>query len=282
MKKSNCCPCSSAPARSIKAFSTRIAATLFGGPLDDHQSTCVGAVIAAGALALVTGRDVSGAHVAYVLATIYHETAKTMRPIEEYGKGAGRPYGEVDAETGQAYYGRGYVQLTWRENYQKASNACFDPQLVQNTAATDFVIAPGRALMPFYAAQIALLGMSQGWFTGKKLSDYDGPNGYDYINARRIINGSDRAELIAGYARQFEEAGRLAAGGHIERATLSQGSRGSDVLELQLALGLPHDGIFGSATKSTVLAFQSTHGLTADGVVGRATWDTIDREVYGL
>ncbi|WP_421210024.1 peptidoglycan-binding protein [Aeromonas enteropelogenes] len=282
MKKTACCPCSGAPTRSIKAFSTRIAATLFGAPLDSHQSVCIGAVIAAGALARVTGRDAPFPHQAYVLATIYHETAHTMRPIEEYGKGEGRPYGAPDPETGQTYYGRGYVQLTWRENYQKASVACFDPLLTQGSATTDFVMTPGRALMPFFAAQIALFGMGQGWFTGKRLSDYDTPNGYDYINARRIINGTDRAELIAGYARLFEEAARLAAGGHIERATLSKGSHGSDVIELQLALGLPHDGVFGQATRDTVEAFQSAHGLNPDGVVGRMTWDTIDREVYGL
>ena len=44
-----------------------------------------------------------------------------MWPIEEYGKGAGKSYGQPDPDTGETYYGRGFVQLTWRENYAKAS-----------------------------------------------------------------------------------------------------------------------------------------------------------------
>jgi len=50
---------------------------------------------------------------AYMLATAKHETAHTMKPIEEYGHGAGRDYGRPDPQTGKAYYGRGYGQLTW-------------------------------------------------------------------------------------------------------------------------------------------------------------------------
>ncbi len=61
-----------------------------------------------------------------MLATAYWETAQTMEPIEEYGKGAGRPYGEPDPATEQTYYGRGYVQLTWLPNYEKASKEIYD------------------------------------------------------------------------------------------------------------------------------------------------------------
>ncbi|MGY3910761.1 peptidoglycan-binding protein [Aeromonas piscicola] len=283
MKALRRCTCAASPSdvRSIKALRNRIAATLFKGSLDNAQTACIGGLIATTAVARGVGFAAPMAHLAYVLATIYHETATTMRPIEEYGKGAGRPYGEPDKETGHAYYGRGYLQLTWRENYEKASRLCFDPQLVQGEL--DFVANPERMLVPFYAAQAALFGMRHGWFTGKSLADYDRPDGsFDYINARRIINGTDRAELIAGYARQFEEAGRLAIGLGIERAQLMTGAKGSDVIELQLALGLPHDGVFGPQTKETVKAFQRAHGLQVDGVVGPTTWSTIDSEVYGL
>ena len=55
----------------------------------------------------------------YILATAYHETAFRMEPIEEYGKGRGREYGIPDSETGQIYYGRGFVQVTWKANYAK-------------------------------------------------------------------------------------------------------------------------------------------------------------------
>src|SRR5882757_1068467 len=56
---------------------------------------------------------------AYMLATTFWETARTMQPIEEFGKGAGHPYGQPDPVTGQTYYGRGLLQLTWKANYQK-------------------------------------------------------------------------------------------------------------------------------------------------------------------
>src|SRR3954469_12886143 len=56
----------------------------------------------------------------YCLATTYHETASEMQPIEEYGEGEGQSYGAIDPETGFAYFGRGFVQLTWRDNYARA------------------------------------------------------------------------------------------------------------------------------------------------------------------
>ena len=59
---------------------------------------------------------------AYALATAYHETAKTIGPIREIGLGHGRPYGVPDPVTGQTYYGRGLVQLTWKKNYQAFSD----------------------------------------------------------------------------------------------------------------------------------------------------------------
>ena len=56
---------------------------------------------------------------------------------------------------------------------------------------------------------------------------------------------------------------------------LKQGSRGEQVKELQRALGIAADGIFGSGTALEVRRFQSANGLTADGIVGPATWEAI-------
>ncbi|TOE35570.1 hypothetical protein CGJ43_25525, partial [Vibrio parahaemolyticus] len=77
------------------------------------------------AMFVMLGMTVPLQYLAYVLATTYHETGHTMKPIEEWGKGQGRPYGEPDPETGQTYYGRGYVQLTWLANYIKAKAAVY-------------------------------------------------------------------------------------------------------------------------------------------------------------
>jgi hypothetical protein len=140
---------------------------------------------------------------AYMLATVKHECAETWRPIEEYGKGAGRKYGEVVTvfdSSGQPhqnrYYGRGYVQLTWRYNYEAIGAA-----LGMGDA---LLIRPELALEPQTAYQIMSWGMRNGTFTGKKLSDYINAGSADYRNARRIINGTDQAARIADYARQME------------------------------------------------------------------------------
>lgn len=130
-------------------------------------------------------------HRAYILATAWHETARTMQPITEIGKGKGRLYGVPAGPYKQIYYGRGYVQLTWLQNYQKAAQI----------AGQDLVQYPDLALRPDIAGQIAISGMTGGWFTGKKLSDYS-----DYVGMRHVINGTDQASLIAGYAQHFETA----------------------------------------------------------------------------
>jgi len=125
---------------------------------------------------------------AYILATVWHETAKTMRPIEEYGKGKGKKY------EGK-YYGRGYVQLTWDYNYKKAT--------AKNTKGWDFINHPELALQVEPAMWICFEGMRNGWFTGKKLSDYFNDEKTDPVNARRIINGTDCAYLITEIYNKF-------------------------------------------------------------------------------
>lgn len=130
---------------------------------------------------------------AYMLATTYHETARTMQPINEYGKGKGRKYGVPDSKTGQTYYGRGFVQLTWLDNYRRMGTI----------TGTDLVNKPELALQLPIASAIMFEGMIRGTFTGKKLADYFSGSKDDPVNARRIINGTDKAELIAGLHKQF-------------------------------------------------------------------------------
>lgn len=138
---------------------------------------------------------------AYILATVYHETAGEMRPIEEYGKGAKRPYGNPDPQTGLAYYGRGFPQLTGRDNYD----------LFGRRLGIDLLHKPELALQAAHSAKILVLGMSKGLFTGKSLADYFPVSGEgDWINARRIVNSTDRAQLIANYAHVFYQGFELA------------------------------------------------------------------------
>lgn len=134
--------------------------------------------------------------VAYLLATVYHETNATMLPVREaywlsetWRKRNLRYY---------PWYGRGYVQITWLENYQKMDDELgLDGALVQNL---------DLALDPQIAAEILVIGSKKGLFTTKSLDDYINASGCDYEGARRIINGTDKAGKIAGYAEIFESA----------------------------------------------------------------------------
>jgi hypothetical protein len=134
---------------------------------------------------------------AYILATVFHETATRIWPIEEYGKGQGHSYGEPDPETGETYYGRGFVQLTWKDNYVKAA------QTLALVDDRDLKWHPQLALDSLIATRILFFGMAQGWFTGKYLSQYFNTAKNDPVNARQIINGNDKDTLIAGYHNQF-------------------------------------------------------------------------------
>ena len=50
-----------------------------------------------------------------------------------------------------------------------------------------------------------------------------------------------------------------------------RGSRGAAVRQIQKALHLNDDGIYGQLTEEAVRVFQSEHGLTPDGIVGAKT-----------
>lgn len=143
---------------------------------------------------------------AYMLATIKHETGHTFKPLREWGRGFGRIYGKKNAHTGKRYYGRGYVQLTWAMNYMSMSKLLRSHMPERyNKFGKDFLYYnPDMALQPDISYDIITLGMKLGSFTGKKLDDYINSNKKDYKRARKIINGMDRADLIAGYARKFE------------------------------------------------------------------------------
>ena len=130
---------------------------------------------------------------AYVLATVHHETAGTFCPLEEYGKGKGRPYGRPDPTTGKAYYGRGFVQLTWKGNYQKYSR-------ILNV---DLVNHPEKACNPNVALFVLVHGFKTGAFTGRRLEQYVRQGKTDFYNARRCMNGMDRASQIASLARGY-------------------------------------------------------------------------------
>lgn len=192
------------------AFFAAVRKSLFGGKLKTAQVVGLERILVECELRDVPDRG----QIAYVLATAYHETAKTMEPISEWGSGDGKdadPWDdylekydtgklarnlgntpEADGD-GVLYAGRGFVMITGKRNY-----ADWGRRL-----GVDLLRAPALALDPGYAARILVEGSKLGTFTGKKLSDYiNGPK-RDFVNARRVINGKDKAATIAAYADKF-------------------------------------------------------------------------------
>lgn len=132
---------------------------------------------------------------AYILATVLHETAAKCWPITEMGS--------QEYLTGKDYYpyiGRGFVQLTWEDNYRSAGAAL---GLIDDR---DLVAHPEVALDSLVSARILFRGMAEGWFTGRKLGQYFNDEVNDPVNARQIVNGNDQDTLIAAYHSQFLSA----------------------------------------------------------------------------
>lgn len=146
---------------------------------------------------------------AYILATVRHETNGTFDPVEEaywLSDKARKQYyrkmyegradlGNTEPGDGVLFHGRGHIQLTGRRNYAKVASIYGKP----------LVGDPDLILDDYYLSfDIAVTGMSDGWFTGKKLANYINEDKVDRYNARRVVNGLDQASKIAAYAMQYE------------------------------------------------------------------------------
>lgn len=147
-------------------------------------------------------RGVSLPHAAYILATSYHETAKKMQPVRE-GLNASDAWRKRNLRY-YPWYGRGHVQLTWEENYVKADKRLgLGGALVKNA---------DLALDPEVSAEILVLGMLEGWFSGDKKGRHTLERHIttgtlaQFKQARRIVNLMDKADLIAGHAIVYQEA----------------------------------------------------------------------------
>ena len=178
-----------------KKFYDYVRGKLFGGTLTQSQVDGMNAILDEWELRGLTDLR----WLAYMLATTKHETAATMQPVreaywmsEEWRKTHLRYW---------PYYGRGFVQLTWMDNYNKMGKFL----------NIDLLNHPDLALELPHATAIMFEGMLRaetgvGDFTGKCLEDYFNDTVNDPVNARRIINGTDKAQLIAGYHYDFLHA----------------------------------------------------------------------------
>lgn len=182
-------------------FFAAVRASLFNGKLSQAQVDGLNAI----GRAFSKYGDGDGRKLAYLLATAFHETAFTMEPVRETlantdalaksrltraWKAGKLKWVKRDYWSG-GYFGRGFVQLTHQENYQRA----------KDELGYDFVGKPHLALDATLAAQILVKGCMEGWFTGKKLGDFK-----DFKSMRKVVNGTDKATAIAGYAEKFLKA----------------------------------------------------------------------------
>lgn len=154
---------------------------------------------------------------AYMLGTAYHETASTMQPVHEYGGNAyftrmydilgnrsamARRMGNTQPGDGIKYCGRGYVQLTWKNNYLN----------IGKEIGINLVANPDLAMDPKIAAKVMFAGMTKNHlgfdttFSGVSLDRYFNDNTEDWVGARQIINGRDHADMIAETAQDFYDA----------------------------------------------------------------------------
>lgn len=183
---------------------------IFGGSLSQQQVDGINSILTEWNLAVPEEGTVTDTQLAYVLATARREVGIGMYPVREgyassdagaiahvtdmFNRGIiSHNYAAPDPSTGLSYFGRGIVQLTWADNYKNIGNL-IDVDLYHN---------PDLALEPEIAAKIAVRGMIGGWFTGVGLGKYINQSTTDLVNARRIINGTDVATLVAGYAKEF-------------------------------------------------------------------------------
>jgi putative chitinase len=216
------------------AFFASARQSLFPGGLKQSQVTTIDAI-----LDEAGHRGTERGHLAYILATARHEPGDAMEPNREnlyYTKASrirevwpsrfpstasaepfvrnpralankvynGRMGNREGSNDGFDFRGAGLVHLTGRANFEKASK----------TTGIDLVADPDRAAELGLAVDILFDGMEGGWFTGKSLDDVDDTPGFE--DDRAVVNGKDRAVLIAGYARAFETA--LKAGGYVAGA----------------------------------------------------------------
>lgn len=180
-------------------FFKEVRDTVFGGSMNQAQVVGVETIITE----FETRKLTDLRWLAYMLATAFHETAHTMQAIEEYGKGKGYDYGKKFKMTRTAYktpdklyYGRGFVQLTWYENYAAMGKLL----------NIDLLNKPELALDCTVAVKIMFEGMIRGSFTGASLTKFFNKTTEDWINARKIINGVDCASKIAEYGKKFNKA----------------------------------------------------------------------------
>ena len=222
--------------------------------------------------------------IAYILATAQHETGDFRTAREDDGRNQAIRNGY---RGGEEYYGRGYVQTTHVDRYAAMDSTLgLNGRLNANPdlAATD----------PRLSAQMTVVGMARGIYTGVGIDQYINGNRTDYTAARAVVNGNDRADLIAGYAQNWEQnvqgvidrvsrdgiTPQVMPGSPMNDGVIRRGEIGPEVRRLQEALvrdgaTITPDGNFGGGTKTALEDYQRRHNLPVTGAANAALLQTL-------
>lgn len=166
---------------------------------------------------------------AYILATSKWETGGRMEPVREtFGKSTEDTIRKLDAawragKLGQVsrpywrngWFGRGDVQLTHKENYEKFRD------VVKENFGVDIVVDPDAVLRPEVSAFILIKGMMEGSFTGESLGSFINGKELRWDAARRVVNPKDRKSMVAitTSGKAFDAALVAAGYGSLEKET---------------------------------------------------------------
>lgn len=209
------------------------------------------------------------AQIAYILATAQHESGMGQF-MEEFASGQAyegrRDLGNTQPGDGVRFKGRGYVQITGRRNYT----------LYSQLTGQDLVGNPARAADPDVALFTLVHGMTTGQFTGARLDLYVGGNRQDFFNARRTVNGTDRASLISGYAETWlpqvpgfiEAAGGVAAASEptkseiVEESPPTESGESAKGGQITISLGYSEDQFTHYAFIHTATRHRGIQGIT--------------------
>lgn len=197
-------------------FDTLRGSPLFGGKLTQGVVDTLNTII--GTYYEEYAHAADPEHLAYIMATAYHESfsfkynPEWNPPREGFAKtnaGAIRHVAELRMagkisrnyalpnKEGKCFYGRGWVQVTHEWNYRT----------IGRRIGLDLVSDPDLLLERVPAAKALVIGSVEGLYTGKKLSDFDTSDDLiDAYNARKVINGLDKADKIKGDYEIFHNA----------------------------------------------------------------------------
>lgn len=191
-------------------FYASVRHSLFGGQLSQTQVDGMEGILNASA----SHGDDSSETLAYAMATAFHETGRRMTPVREtfaatddetirrldsWAQKTGRSkniYWRRQAPFNEAYFGRGHVQLTWKDNYERSSV----------DAGVDLVKGPSAMLDPEVSARVLFKGLLDGRWNGEGRGIRYYLDRGDLKNARRTVNSLDKWSLIAGYYGEFLDA----------------------------------------------------------------------------